>query len=202
MASPLARSRKGEIVDAAMHLFKIRGFHGTRMDDVADQIGLNKATLYHYYRSKADILYDIFLRATEAGQQLLAIAAVGDDQPALEALRAHTRATLRQLATDPTLTAVYYQERPFLREWLNAAQVAEIARREHDYENFLRALIERGVDEGAFVVSDTDAVTTAYIGMTTWAFHNWYRPKYFDRLDTISDAYCDLIIFGLAGPPK
>ena len=37
----------------------------TRMDDVADAVGLNKATVYHYYASKSLILYDIYKGAAD-----------------------------------------------------------------------------------------------------------------------------------------
>jgi len=46
-------------------LFAARGYHGTRMDDVADAVGLNKATVYHYYASKSLILYDIYKGAAD-----------------------------------------------------------------------------------------------------------------------------------------
>ena len=49
----------------ATKLFAARGYHGTRMDDVADAVGLNKATVYHYYASKSLILYDIYKGAAD-----------------------------------------------------------------------------------------------------------------------------------------
>ena len=48
------------LLAVATKLFAARGYHGTRMDDVADAVGLNKATVYHYYASKSLILYDIY----------------------------------------------------------------------------------------------------------------------------------------------
>ena len=44
------------------------------MDDVADVVGLNKATVYHYYASKSLILFDIYRRAARN-----TLAAVHDD---------------------------------------------------------------------------------------------------------------------------
>ena len=40
-------SRREELLAVATKLFAARGYHGTRMDDVADAVGLNKATVYH-----------------------------------------------------------------------------------------------------------------------------------------------------------
>ncbi len=58
-------SRREELLAVATKLFAARGYHGTRMDDVADAVGLNKATVYHYYASKALILYDIYKGAAD-----------------------------------------------------------------------------------------------------------------------------------------
>src|SRR5690349_9771722 len=58
-------SRRDELLAVATKLFAARGYHGTRMDDVADAVGLNKATVYHYYASKSLILYDIYKGAAD-----------------------------------------------------------------------------------------------------------------------------------------
>src|ERR1700760_1895721 len=58
-------SRREELLAVATRLFAARGYHGTRINDVADVVGLNKATVYHYYASKSLILYDIYQQAAE-----------------------------------------------------------------------------------------------------------------------------------------
>src|ERR1700709_1349728 len=67
-------TRREELLTVATKLFAARGYHGTRMDDVADAVGLNKATVYHYYASKSLILYDIYTSAADR-----TLAAVHDD---------------------------------------------------------------------------------------------------------------------------
>ena len=51
MPSENGVSRREELLAVATKLFAARGYHGTRMDDVADEIGLNKPTAYHNYAS-------------------------------------------------------------------------------------------------------------------------------------------------------
>ncbi|HME74258.1 MAG TPA: TetR/AcrR family transcriptional regulator, partial [Mycobacterium sp.] len=67
-------SRREELLAVATKLFAARGYHGTRINDVADVVGLNKATVYHYYASKSLILFDIYRRAADS-----TVAAVHDD---------------------------------------------------------------------------------------------------------------------------
>ena len=64
LATPPARgpnyeSQREMILEGAAELFAQRGFHGTSMNEVADACGLSKATLYHYYRDKSELLVSI-----------------------------------------------------------------------------------------------------------------------------------------------
>src|SRR5260370_40661133 len=98
MPSETGLSRREELLAVATKLFAARGYHGTRMDDVADVIGLNKATVYHYYASKSLILFDIYRQAAEG-----TLAAVHDD-PAWtgrEALYHETVRLRKRLAATP-----------------------------------------------------------------------------------------------------
>ena len=112
--TPNGLTRREELLAVATKLFAARGYHGTRMDDVADVIGLNKATVYHYYASKSLILFDIYRQAAEG-----TLAAVHDDPSwtAREALYQYTIRLLTGIASDPERAAVYFQEQPYITEW-------------------------------------------------------------------------------------
>lgn len=45
------------IMDAAKDVFQQKGMDGTRMQEIADKAGINKAMLHYYYRSK-DLLFE------------------------------------------------------------------------------------------------------------------------------------------------
>lgn len=47
--------RRGEILEAATKVFGAKGFEGTRVDDIAAEAGLAKATVYVYFESKDEI---------------------------------------------------------------------------------------------------------------------------------------------------
>ena len=52
--------RREEILGAATRLFAERGYEGTSMGDLADVVGLRKASLFHHFASK-DVLYSTVL---------------------------------------------------------------------------------------------------------------------------------------------
>ena len=53
---------KARILDAADEIFVRRGIDGARMQEIADQAGVNKALLHYYFRSKADLARAVWLR--------------------------------------------------------------------------------------------------------------------------------------------
>ena len=116
-------TRRDELLAVATKLFAARGYHGTRMDDVADAVGLNKATVYHYYASKSLILYDIYKSAAD-----FTVGASQDDPTASarETIYHFTRRLLVGIASDIERAAVYFQEGPYITEWFTEDQVAYI----------------------------------------------------------------------------
>jgi AcrR family transcriptional regulator len=91
MARPRAATfelQRAAILQAAAGLFARHGFHHASMADLARECGVSKALLYHYYRDKAQILFDI---ADCHIERLLAIVAEVETQ------RLAPQARLREL---------------------------------------------------------------------------------------------------------
>lgn len=191
--------RKAELLDVSVRLFATRGFHGTRMDDVADAAGLNKATVYHYYPSKALILYDIYLRATD--DTLRIFDSIDNDGSATEALRQYTQQILNLIARDIDQSGVYFHESPYLTEWLTGDQVKEIRSREHLYEEKVQAIIERGVRSGEFIECDPKIIALGYIGMTSGALR-WLRPRGRLSAGDIATEFADVFLRGLVSDSR
>jgi AcrR family transcriptional regulator len=58
--------RRRELVDAAVRVFARNGFHASRVGDIAEEAGVAHGLLYHYFRSKDEVLETIF-RETWSG---------------------------------------------------------------------------------------------------------------------------------------
>jgi TetR/AcrR family transcriptional regulator len=57
--------RRNYILDAAEKLFFSKGYDNVSMDDIASEIGLNKATLYLYFRNKESLFFAVVLRGAQ-----------------------------------------------------------------------------------------------------------------------------------------
>ena len=56
-----ATDKRRVILDAAVKVFAREGFHGCRVADIADEAGVAYGLVYHYFRSKDEILDTLFL---------------------------------------------------------------------------------------------------------------------------------------------
>lgn len=60
-----AKERRNEILDVAERLFGTKGFDHTSTNDILDEVGIARGTLYYHFKSKEDILDAVINRITE-----------------------------------------------------------------------------------------------------------------------------------------
>jgi AcrR family transcriptional regulator len=190
-------SRREELLTVATKLFAARGYHGTRINDVAEVVGLNKATVYHYYASKSLILFDIYREAADR-----TVAAVHDEPgwSAREAISHFTRRLLENIANNIDGAAVYFQESPYITEWFTEDQVAYIRAAETAVYEHVRDVIDRGIASGEFYDCDSHVLALGYIGMTLGAYR-WLRPTGRRSADEIAVEFSTALLRGLIRDP-
>lgn len=76
------RATEDRILDAARRVFIRRGTAGARMQEIAEEAGVNQALLHYYFRSKEALAERVFLEA--AGRLVPALAVVIDPTTTLE----------------------------------------------------------------------------------------------------------------------
>ena len=60
MAKAPPADKRRQILDAAVRVFARQGFHATRVSDIADEAGVAYGLVYHYFRSKDEVLNELF----------------------------------------------------------------------------------------------------------------------------------------------
>jgi len=99
----LSPGRLDQVVDAASRCITAKGISGLRMRDVADEVGLNIATVHYYVPSKAEL---IRLVVTRAHEQFATRATPSAWISPREAVRAHLTAAFAVVEDDPALARV------------------------------------------------------------------------------------------------
>jgi AcrR family transcriptional regulator len=92
-------ARRREIIDAAVRCFSQYGFHDATLERIRDQAGLSRGAVYHYFKSKEDIIDAIRAATSEDDQPL--IAAFSTAPNAAAGLRALVQVVLDRM-TQPT----------------------------------------------------------------------------------------------------
>ena len=96
------KSTEEHILDAAKKVFLQKGFDGARMQEIADEAGINKALLHYYFRSKEKMFQSVF---TEAFQDFLPRVgeAIESDMPLFEKIRIFVDSYITMLSNNPHL---------------------------------------------------------------------------------------------------
>ncbi len=150
-----AADKRRTILDAAVRVFARKGYHTSRVGDIAEEAGIAHGLLYHYFGSKEEVLETVF---RENWSELLdAFARIEDsDEPPLEQLASIAKVLLRAWRDRPDLVRVMVRE--VARSPQLQGQVDEIR------EGFLviQRVIERGQADGSFR-PDLDARLASWI---------------------------------------
>lgn len=77
MTRPSKEKRRGDILEAAKRLFAERGFHATRMSDVAAAAGVSHGTIFWHFGSKEELFHEL-MDEEERALRLHIDEAVGD----------------------------------------------------------------------------------------------------------------------------
>jgi AcrR family transcriptional regulator len=180
-------SAEGRIMTAALRLFTRKGFQAVGIRDIAQEAGISTATLYHYMRTKEDLLLalmsDRLHRITRAAQ--LAIQGVEAPEAQLAAL----------VRTHVICHALYpsHVVDDELRSLSTRSRRSVVALRDR-YENIWREILERGNGRGgAFKIPDPRFARLALMGMCN-GVNRWYSAKGPAGVDTVADAFADLAL--------
>lgn len=167
-----AGERYSEILRVAAELFRRHGYAGTSVQEVADVLGINKASLYHYVKGKEDLLWAVVRDVTDAFGVVLAADADHSYATGLDAVEDFVRSHAMFNARNAVKALVY--ERDSHR--LKPALYAEIVATRDNYERVLRERFDRGREDGSIRADLTPGIAIKLLfGMTNWVYH-WYDP--------------------------
>jgi TetR/AcrR family transcriptional regulator, cholesterol catabolism regulator len=184
-------ARREELTRTAARLFADRGYHGTSLADLAEELGIQKASLYHHIESKEDLLWEVARSGAEAFHS--ALDAVPDGEPAIEKIRLALRAHLRVVGEQLDAATV------FTREWraLAGERRERFLAERRRYEERIRELFREGVERGD-LRTDLDVATAAllFLSAANWAY-TWLRPG--ADTDALADRCFGVLLDGMRG---
>jgi AcrR family transcriptional regulator len=68
-----------KIIETALEIFSTKGYHDLTMDEIAEKLGVSKGALYSYFKSKDDILKEIYQSGRQIMRKILCTSSDADD---------------------------------------------------------------------------------------------------------------------------
>lgn len=159
--------QKARMLKAAARCFNEKGYSGTSLRDVADELGLTDAALYYYVRNKEELVYLCYIRAADLGYEAID-RAIGEGENGMDTILRYLRYHIEMMVGDPGPIAIM-SEIPSLNPE-HRKHVLELSRQHSlNFENVLK----NGIDDGSVRECDVRMMGNAIMGSLNWV------PKWF-----------------------
>ncbi len=186
-----------QLITKAAELFAERSFAGTRMQDIAAELGLTRSAVYYYFKNKEEILAAIVEEHTiDASLDVEALIA-NPDLSATERLRRAIGANVIRKLGDTARFRVL--------DKIESEMPVEIAQVHNRFKRHVldlySQLIEAGIASGEFRTVDVRIAAFSLIGMANWTAW-WYSAGGRKLPHEIAEIVADLALHAVAAPTR
>ncbi len=186
--------RLPELIEAATRVFFVKGYRDAAVQEMADQLGILKGSVYHYVSSKEDLLALVLEAAHEHSMQLVGqVSAM--DAPPIERLHEHFRLHVLWYLRNPEHVTVFF------RDWryLTGERLDLVVQHRRGYDRFLRGLLAECRAAGQM----SDQIDEKYVSFFLLGALNsaptWYRRGGRDSAESIARTFADLCVSTVRG---
>jgi AcrR family transcriptional regulator len=192
-------NRLDQIYYVAAKIFCDKGYDATSMSDIADAVGITKAGIYHYVKSKQDLLFAIMNFAMDRLEirVITPARAVTDAEQRLRAiLRNHSLLIIEGSAPEGYSPLTVLNDE---MAGLTPIHRRKVQQRKRAYLDLTRDTLLQLKDEGK--LKDVDATVAAFslFGMLLW-LSRWYRPDGKLTGDEVANEIEKIALGGLLRP--
>jgi len=186
-------ARRREVLDAAVAVFSEQGYRAASMADIAARLGMGKASLYHYFGSKEEVLIELYeevLRENVIAARRIAEGAGG----ALELLTEMVADRVAYTCRNQDLLRVFFEE----EAELPARQRARLISVRHEYEETLLGVVAAGEAAGELRLPTNPVIfVNTLLGAANWTY-KWYSPAGDLSPEQLGDEIAGALLNGLA----
>lgn len=170
----VSEERISQIVTAAEDVFTKKGFAEARMDDIAEETGLSKGTLYNYFKSKDDLIIAILDRIFQREFKAFEESDVSK-MTASESIDLFANTVAKDIKLMLRLMPVAYEflALAFRNKTVQKALKLYVNR----YMDILVPIIQRGIDSGEFKKVDAKEVAIAMGAVLEGTILLWVYDK-------------------------
>jgi AcrR family transcriptional regulator len=184
-------TRSAEILREAAKLFAAKGYDGTSVQDIAQAVGISKASLYHFFADKSEIHSTVVVMALSRLIELVK-ETIEFRQTASDRVEGFARAHAQYISEHKQF---YFAAALGFYELADPEVKARVHSMRDGYEEILRGIIREGIEAGEFRDLDVRLAARAVMSCMNW-MARWWRPDGPETAEKIASDYVHLIIRG------
>ena len=181
-----------KLMRVSVELFAENGYAQTSVQQIVDAAGVTKGALYHYFKSKDDLLFDIYDR-------ILSLQMAHVDEIVARGLGPVE--TVRLVCEDVIITSIewLHEGTVFFRSqhMLSAERQHEVKRRRREYNDAFEAILTAGRASGDFRTDIPAAILIANFFSDVHYLAQWYSPGGSLSKEQVASELTDLYLDGL-----
>lgn len=180
------------ILDEAAKLFKLKGFGGTSMRDLAGEVGMEAASMYNHIKSKDEILEHLCFHVSNT---YIAQLAEVERMPGTngEKLKELLRRHINLMLEDGAAVSVANNDWKYLTD----GKLEQFKAARKQYEKGFAALIESGIAAGEFQPVNASVALFTILSAVRWV-ELWYRPGRGVTAQELEEDIMTILLNGLA----
>lgn len=184
--------KREAVLERAAALFAELGYDAVSLNDLAESLTIAKPTLYHYFKSKDEILLEIKGRAQE---EIFSGIEAADKAggTGLQKIDAFVRHFIKVTTSDIGRCLMTINVRS-----LEPGSRQQIQGREKAAEDLVLAFFEEGVKDGSLRAQNIKVAYQSMTGMISW-IAIWYKDKGPIKKSELADQVIDLLSRGIGG---
>jgi AcrR family transcriptional regulator len=189
--SRVARRRDRKVADiltAAADVLSERGFHGMSLDEIAERLDLTKASLYHYFPSKEELISACLEALATTANARLRETSSAVSGTAAERLSMLIRAQLDIVVREyPQMARLFLQPLDWPELYRRRSRTLRV---EHD--EIFRSVVREGIRTGEFDVEEEVAMHNLYGAMNNVPL--WFRGRRKKDVDEMAAKVADNLL--------
>jgi AcrR family transcriptional regulator len=189
------RRRDEEVLDAAARVFAQRGYSDASVQDVADELGILKGSLYHYIKTKEDLLFWLLEEVHEDVERILEEVAAMEGLDPVERIAAYVRRQVLYNMDNLQRISIYYHD----MDRLSTERLEVLMQKRKSHTRFVTDLVREAQAQGlADAAMDARVVTNCIFATVIWIYR-WYRPSGRISRTKIADICAEYALSGVVG---
>ncbi|MFH0977476.1 MAG: TetR/AcrR family transcriptional regulator [Spirochaetota bacterium] len=184
-------NKRDAIIKAATKLFAVKGFNGTSVRKIAEEVALSVPGMFHYFPSKEEILNEIVIKFMDDGyNQLMDI--YNSDRTPIEKVEDVCKFYAEYYAGNKDLLTILLTE----GKSLSLEHRLIFIEKQRIYVKALKQLFTDLMDKGLIKSINPSVLTFMLFGMVHYT-HKWYSTSKEISPDKLGKIFSELFLRGL-----